>query len=132
MLDGFTPSNYMLTARYKIFDKKFKLSFGTEFPGGYRVLKNEEYKSRNVHEIRASYNVNLKTKFSFLYMHGKGRNFSMSNNFYAFYFQKKNKKIYIYLTNIFTTHKFIKWINGGSGSKSFYQTKRYDNTELIF
>ena len=45
MLDGFTPSNYMLTARYKIFDKKFKLSFGTEFPGGYRVLKNEEYKT---------------------------------------------------------------------------------------
>ena len=25
-------------------------------------------------------------------MHGKGRNFSMSNNFYAFYFQKKIKK----------------------------------------
>ena len=92
MLDGFTPSNYMLIARYKIFDKKFKLSFGTEFPGGYRVLKNEEYKSRNVHEIRASYNVNFKTKLSFLFMHGKGRNFSMSNNFYAFYFQKKIKK----------------------------------------
>ena len=93
MLDGFTPSNFMLIARYKIFDKKFKLSFGTEFPGGYRVLKNEEYKSRNVHEIRSSYAVNSKTKLSLLYMHGEGRNFKMSNNFYALYFHKIFKKI---------------------------------------
>ncbi len=93
MLDGFTPSNYMLIARYKIFDKKFKLTVGTEFPGGYRVLKNEEYKSRNVHEIRSSYAVNSKTKLSLLYMHGEGRNFNMSNNFYALYFHKIFKKI---------------------------------------
>ena len=93
MLDGLTPSNYMLTARYKIFDKKFNLSVGTELPGGYRVLKNEEYKSRNVHEIRSSYLINSETKLSFLYMHGQGRNFEMSNNFYAFYFQKNLKKI---------------------------------------
>jgi hypothetical protein len=93
MLDGLTPSNYMLTARYKIFDKKFKLFIGTEFLGGYRVLKNEEYKSRNVHEVRLSHLINSKTKLSFLYMHGQGRNFEMSNNFYAFYFQKKLKKI---------------------------------------
>lgn len=92
MLDGFTPSNYMLTARYKIVDKKFNLSIGTEFPGGYRVLKNEEYRSRNVHEIRSSYPINSKTKLSFLYMHGQGRNFEMSNNFYAFYFQRNLKK----------------------------------------
>tara|TARA_B100001175_G_scaffold217252_1_gene184726 strand:+ start:328 stop:759 length:432 start_codon:yes stop_codon:yes gene_type:complete len=82
----------MLTARYKIVDKKFNLSIGTEFPGGYRVLKNEEYRSRNVHEIRSSYPINSKTKLSFLYMHGQGRNFEMSNNFYAFYFQRNLKK----------------------------------------
>ena len=93
MLDGFTPSNYMLIARFKILDKKFKISIGTEFLGGYRVLKNEEYKSRNVHEIRSSYAVNSKTKLSLLYMHGEGRNFSMSNNFYALYFHKTFKKI---------------------------------------
>ena len=106
MLDGLTPSNYMLTARYKIFVKKFNLSIGTELPGGYRVLKNEEYKSRNVHEIRSSYLINSKTKLSFLYMHGQGRNFKMNNNFYAFYFQKKLKNITA-ATQIYALHSSL-------------------------
>jgi len=93
MLDGLTPSNYMLTARYKIIDKKFKFILGAEFPGGYRVLENEEYRSRNVYEIRSSYPINSRIKLSFLYMHGVGRNFDMTNNFYSFYFQKIFKKI---------------------------------------
>ena len=29
MLDGLTPSNYMLTARYKIFDKKIQIYLGS-------------------------------------------------------------------------------------------------------
>ena len=95
MLDGLTPSNYMLTARYKIFDKKFKFILGAEFPGGYRVLENEEYRSRNVYEIRSSYPINSRMKLSFLYMHGVGRNFDMTNNFYSFYFHYQFKKIKI-------------------------------------
>ena len=95
MLDGLTPSNYMLTARYKIFDKKFKFILGAEFPGGYRVLENEEYRSRNVYEIRSSYPINSRIKLSFLYMHGVGRNFDMTNNFYSFYFHYSFKKIKI-------------------------------------
>ena len=99
MLDGFTPSNYMLIARYKILIKNLKYQL-LRVSGGYRVLKNEEYKSRNVHEIRSSYAVNSKTKLSLLYMHGEGRNFIMSNNFYALYFHKIFKKLLL-------RHKFI-------------------------
>ena len=95
MLDGLTPSNYMLTARYKIFDKKFKFILGAEFPGGYRVLENEDYRSRNVYEIRSSYPINSKMKLSLLYMHGVGRNFDMTNNFYSLYFHCEFKKIKI-------------------------------------
>ena len=95
MLDGLTPSNYMLTARYKVFDKKFKFILGAEFPGGYRVLENEEYRSRNVYEIRSSYPINSKMTLSFLYMHGVGRNFDMTNNFYSLYFHYEFKKIKI-------------------------------------
>ena len=50
MMDGLTPTNYTLMARYMVFHKKFKLSLGTHFPG-YRVMENEEYRSRYVHEI---------------------------------------------------------------------------------
>tara|TARA_X000000368_G_scaffold22430_1_gene17335 strand:- start:269 stop:919 length:651 start_codon:yes stop_codon:yes gene_type:complete len=92
MLDGLTPTNYSLMARYMVFHKKFKLSLGTHFPG-YRVMENEEYRSRYVHEIRSSYPINPKTKLLFLYMHGIGRNFEMTNNFYSIYFQKIFKKI---------------------------------------
>ena len=95
MLDGLTPSNYMLTARYKVFNKKFKFILGAEFPGGYRVLENEEYRSRNVYEIRSSYPINSRMTLSFLYMHGVGRNFDMTNNFYSLYFHYEFKKIKI-------------------------------------
>ena len=95
MLDGLTPSNYMLTARYKVLNKKFKFILGAEFPGGYRVLENEEYRSRNVYEIRSSYPINSRMTLSFLYMHGVGRNFDMTNNFYSLYFHYEFKKIKI-------------------------------------
>ena len=91
MIDGLTPSNYSLIARYKLIDKRLQLQIGTQFPG-YRVLENEEYKSRYVHEIRSSYPINSSTNLLFLYMHGIGRNFEMNNNFYSFYFQKIFKK----------------------------------------
>ena len=95
MLDGLSPSNYMLTARYKVLNKKFKFILGAEFPGGYRVLENEEYRSRNVYEIRSSYPINSTMTLSFLYMHGVGRNFDMTNNFYSLYFHYEFKKIKI-------------------------------------
>lgn len=132
MLDGFTPSNYMLVARYKIFDKKLKLFVGTEFPGGYRVLKNEEYKSRNVHEIRSSYAVNSKTKLSFLYMHGEGRNFNMSNNFCALYFQKIIRKITA-TSQIYTLHStLLKEPMAGIAQKVSFKLKKKLILNLFF
>ena len=92
MIDGLTPTNYSLMARYMVLDKKLKLSFGTHLPG-YRVMDNEDYRSRYVHEVRSSYPINSRTKLLFLYMHGIGRNFEMNNNFYSVYFQKIFKKI---------------------------------------
>ena len=52
-------------------------------------MENEEYRSRYVHEIRSSYPINVKTKLLFLYMHGIGRNFEMTNNFYSIYIFRK-------------------------------------------
>ena len=91
IIDGLAPTNYSLIARYRVTNKKFKLYVGTQFPG-YRLLENEEFRSRYVHELRASYPINSKTNIKFLYMHAIGRNFEMNNNFYSVYFQKKIKK----------------------------------------
>lgn len=92
-MDGFHPANYSLISRYKLIDKNFKLKVGLQLPG-YRLFENEEYKARSVQEIRASISLNSRTEFSFLYLHGEGKNFQMNNNFYSLYFNKKINKIY--------------------------------------
>lgn len=92
MMDGFHPANYSLITRYKLIDKKFKLKVGFQLPG-YRLFENEEYKSRHVEEVRASYSLNQNTDLLFLYLHGEGKNFEMSNNFYSIYFRKKYNRL---------------------------------------
>lgn len=92
MMDGFHPANYSLITRYKLIDKKFKLKLGFQLPG-YRLFENEEFKSRHVEEVRASYSINQNTDLLFLYLHGEGKNFEMSNNFYSIYFRKKYNRL---------------------------------------
>ena len=92
MIEGMTPANYSLIARYRLIDKKLKLNVGLQLPG-YRILENEELRTRNVTEVRISYPVNSKTSILFLYMYGAGKNFEMTNNFYSFYLKKNFKKI---------------------------------------
>ena len=105
MMDGFHPANYSLITRYKLIDKKLKLSIGVQLPG-YRLFENEEYKARSVQSIRASISLNPKTDFLFLYLHGEGKNFEMNNNFYSVYFRKtfkklvSNSQIYILFTSL--------------------------------
>lgn len=105
MMDGFHPANYSLITRYKLIDKKFKLKVGFQLPG-YRLFENEEYKSRHVEEVRASYSLNQNTDLLFLYLHGEGKNFEMSNNFYSIYFRKKynrfiaDSQFYILFTSL--------------------------------
>lgn len=88
MMDGFHPVNYSLITRYKLIDKKFKLTIGFQLPG-YRLFENEEYKARQVESVRASLYLNPKTNLLFLYLHAEGKNFDMRNNFYSLYFRKK-------------------------------------------
>ena len=92
MMDGFHPANYSLITRYKLIDKKFKLKVGFQLPG-YRLFENEEYKARHVEEVRASFSINPNTDLLFLYLHGEGKNFEMSNNFYSVYFRKSFNKL---------------------------------------
>ena len=105
MMDGFHPANYSLIARCKLIDKKFKLKIGFQLPG-YRLFENEDYKARNVQEIRASISLNPKTDFLFLYLHGEGKNFDMNNNFYSVYFRKTlnklvtNSQFYVLFTSL--------------------------------
>ena len=72
MMDGFHPANYSLIARCKLIDKKFKLKIGFQLPG-YRLFENEDYKARNVQEIRASISLKIQKQifFLFLYLHGE-------------------------------------------------------------
>ena len=105
MMDGFHPANYSLITRYKLIDKKFKLKVGFQLPG-YRLFENEEYKARHVEEVRASFSINPNTDLLFLYLHGEGKNFEMSNNFYSVYFRKSfnklvtNSQLYILFTSL--------------------------------
>ena len=92
MMDGFHPANYSLITRYKLIDKKFKLTIGFQLPG-YRLFENEEYKARHVESVRASFSLNPKTDLLFLYLHAEGKNFDMNNNFYSIYFRKKFRKL---------------------------------------
>jgi hypothetical protein len=91
MMDGLHPANYSLIVRYKLIDKKFQLKAGLQLPG-YRLFENEDLRSRDVGEVRASYPINATTKLLFLYLHAEGKNFEMNNNFYSFYFEKKLNK----------------------------------------
>ena len=105
MMDGFHPANYSLITRYKLIDKKFKLTLGFQLPG-YRLFENEEFKSRHVETVRASLFINSRTSLLFLYLYGEGKNFRMNNNFYSLYLRKNFKKLiatsqlYILFTNL--------------------------------
>jgi hypothetical protein len=105
MMDGFHPANYSLITRYKLIDKKFKLTIGFQLPG-YRLFENEDFKARHVESVRASFSLNPKTNLLFLYLHGEGKNFKMNNNFYSLYFMKKfdklitNSQFYILFTSL--------------------------------
>lgn len=129
MMDGFHPANYSLITRYKLIDKKFKLKVGFHLLG-YRLFENEEYKARHVGEVRASFSINPNTNLLFLYLHGEGKNFEMSNNFYSVYFRKKinklvtNSQLYILFTSLQLDSSY------GIAQKISYQLK--DKISLNF
>ena len=129
MMDGFHPANYSLITRYKLIDKKFKLKVGFQLPG-YRLFENEEYKARHVEEVRASFSINPNTDLLFLYLHGEGKNFEMSNNFYSVYFRKSfnklvtNSQLYILFTSLEPDSSY------GIAQKISYQLK--DKISLNF
>ena len=70
------------------------------------LFENEEYKSRHVETVRASFSINPDTNLLFLYLHGEGKNFQMNNNFYSLYFRKNfnnlitTTQLYILFTNL--------------------------------
>jgi hypothetical protein len=129
MMDGFHPANYSLITRYKLINKKFKLTVGLQLPG-YRLFENEDYKARHVESVRASFSINPNTNLLFLYLHAEGKNFKMNNNFYSMYFIKKinklvtNSQLYVLFTSLEPESSY------GIAQKISYQLK--DKISLNF
>ena len=80
--NNLVPRNAIVITRYKVLDKRFKLSVGAHIPA---IQINDDYSvdSFFAQEVLTDYQINDRWSVRSMYLHGKGRNLDLEIHFFT-------------------------------------------------
>lgn len=80
--NNLVPRNAIVITRYKVLDKRFKLSVGAHLPA---IQINDDYTvdSFFAQEVLTDYQINDRWSVRSMYLHGKGRNLDLEIHFFT-------------------------------------------------
>jgi hypothetical protein len=80
--NNLVPRNAIVITRYKLIDKKFKLSIGAHLPA---IQINDDYTvdSFFAQEVLTDYTINERWSLRSMYLHGAGRNLDLEIHFFT-------------------------------------------------